>query len=594
MLTGYTTNLPTDTLFGAGVLYYSKNGSLTALGVTDGAPDFDPGDELGDIMFDQKPSRLKGTIRRVGFTPVIKGTLKEFGPSATGNQIGNLETGGTEATAGGVTTETPAAAGALIAAGSYLADVRWIFERAAGGYAAIYFPFAHVRKWTSKGMDKKEAQIAFEMVAVGDPVNDLGTAPYAVEIRTALPTDILFLYHAGDSLASGTYSRPSSATYYDINGIVQTATTGVARDGHYIGGVRHLLIEGQRTNSLLNSGTLTGYSGFNGGGGTVVVTQNAGAAPDGTNRAAALTCNSAGTGQHGIDLGGAATTDNTVQAVSVFVKAGTKSWVYWQTNRKDTSFPRSWIHLAGSGVVGTTDPAHTITVEALGGGWYRLGVLVNSMSGAGSFAARILPADGDNNANSTDALNDVPIYVWGPDHEVDQPSVSSYIETTSSTVTRSADSLTFPFTAGPQTLTHYADFTDVGVGRVVNTRIMEFGQDFTHGFGFNVHSANSNFESWFRTAVFNLSGPGLTGAIGDHVELRAVVTDTGGSGNTQCGVARAGGAETLGGVSTSEAIGSPWATGAAMTVMGNGNGSIAIRKMAAVAGAQSLATMRAL
>lgn len=190
MLTGYTSNLPTDTLLGTGVLFCARSGANVRLGVTDGAPDFDPGVELSDIQFDQKPSRLKGTIRRTQFQPVIKGVLKEFGPSASGAQIGTLETASTEATVGGVTTTTPVAAGGLIAAGSYLTDIRWIFERASGGYAAIYFPIAHVRKWTKKGVDKKEAQIQFEVVAVGDPVNDLGTAPYAIEIRTSLPGSV--------------------------------------------------------------------------------------------------------------------------------------------------------------------------------------------------------------------------------------------------------------------------------------------------------------------------------------------------------------------------------------------------------------------
>lgn len=189
MLTGYLTTLPTDTLLSAGVLYYPKGGGYVPIGVTDGAPDFDNGTELGEIMFDNRaPSRLKGLTRTVGFNPVVKGTLKEFGSLATGNQIAVIEPGETEATASGTTTVTPKAAGAFFQAGDYVPEFRWVFERAAGGYACIYAPLAICRKWSKKGTDKKEALISFEFEFVGDPVNDLSTAPYAIELRTSLPS----------------------------------------------------------------------------------------------------------------------------------------------------------------------------------------------------------------------------------------------------------------------------------------------------------------------------------------------------------------------------------------------------------------------
>lgn len=190
MLTGYTANFPTDVLLNMGVLYYSKSGVATKIGVTDGAPDFDPGVELQDLEFDGKRCRLKAQSRRVGFKPVIKGTLKEFGPAASGGQIALLEPGESEAAPDGSGTKliTPKAAGVLHASADYISNLRWIFERGSGGYAAIYFPIALCTKWSMKGQDKKEAQISFEFEAVGDPAVDLGTAPYLLEIRTALPT----------------------------------------------------------------------------------------------------------------------------------------------------------------------------------------------------------------------------------------------------------------------------------------------------------------------------------------------------------------------------------------------------------------------
>lgn len=190
MLVGYTSNLPTDALVNMGVLFYSKAGAATKIGVTQGAPDFDPGVELADIEFDGKRCRLKGLTRRVGFKPVMKATFEEFGPSASGGQIALLEPGETQAAPDVNQTVliTPKPAGVLFATGDYVSNLRWIFERASGGYAAIYFPIALCTKWSLKGNDKKEAAIAAEFEAVGDPTADLGTAPYLIEIRTALPT----------------------------------------------------------------------------------------------------------------------------------------------------------------------------------------------------------------------------------------------------------------------------------------------------------------------------------------------------------------------------------------------------------------------
>lgn len=187
MLTGLTANLPTDTLLNMGVMFHTIAGVSTKIGVTRGAPDFDPGVEIADIAFDGQRCRLKGLTRRVGFKPIIKFTLLELGATATGKQTLLLEPGSTEAIVGGVTTTTPKPAGALYLAADYATDLRWIFERGGGGYAAIYFPFALCIKWSLKGQDKDEGQISSEFEAVGDPAADPGIAPYVIELRTALP-----------------------------------------------------------------------------------------------------------------------------------------------------------------------------------------------------------------------------------------------------------------------------------------------------------------------------------------------------------------------------------------------------------------------
>lgn len=193
MLTGYTANLPSDVLLDTGVLYVGS----TVVGATRGAPQFNPNREVENVEFDGKHAPLKGLDRPFHGEPEISGTLIEFGDAATGNQIGKLEPGASSATAGGagvsVTTITPAPGGAFMASGSYLTDVRLVFERGIGTgtkkYAVIYFPCGFVKQWGPlQGAAKGEATVPFTIVGRKDPAaGSLADAAYKIELREALP-----------------------------------------------------------------------------------------------------------------------------------------------------------------------------------------------------------------------------------------------------------------------------------------------------------------------------------------------------------------------------------------------------------------------
>lgn len=70
------------------------------------------------------------------------------------------------------------------------------------------------------------------------------------EANVVDPTSTIFRYAPGDSVAGlgGTFARATSATYFDVNGVLQTASSGTLRDAHYLGGVRTTLIELAATN----------------------------------------------------------------------------------------------------------------------------------------------------------------------------------------------------------------------------------------------------------------------------------------------------------------------------------------------------------
>lgn len=181
-LNGYDGSLPSDALLDSGVLYVGS----TPIGVSRGGLSFDPGRQVRNIPFDGKRSDVKGLDRITGWDAKISGTLLEF----AGTDIARFEPGSTNATVSTTTTYTPKSAGTIFASGDYLTDVRLIFERAGGGYAAVYFAQGFVDKWGPlKGSDNAEAEIGIQISAraVVAAAADVPKPPYVIEIRTALP-----------------------------------------------------------------------------------------------------------------------------------------------------------------------------------------------------------------------------------------------------------------------------------------------------------------------------------------------------------------------------------------------------------------------
>lgn len=189
MLNGATANLPADAIIESGVCFAAG----TPWGVTLGPPKFDPGKEITNLDYDGKRSDVQTLDRIIKWNPRVSGTLIEFGGSTTGNQLGKLEPGSTSATHdhGTTTRIQPRVAGAQFVAGEYITDFRLVFERANGGYAAIYMPIALIVKYSVEGQRDKEAKVAFELKGVlstTDAVSSPGKCPYSIELRTSTPS----------------------------------------------------------------------------------------------------------------------------------------------------------------------------------------------------------------------------------------------------------------------------------------------------------------------------------------------------------------------------------------------------------------------
>ena len=227
------------------------------------------------------------------------------------------------------------------------------------------------------------------------------------------------------------FSRASTGTYFNSSGVLTSAAINAPRFDHTFNGTswvsRGLLVEEQRTNICLQSNTFnTTWLTLNG-----TVTANAATSPDGTNNAWKLNETSANSASHGIYQQLTIGTGN--YTWSVYAKAGERSWLQFIAYSSSTNY-FTWFNLA-NGTVGTNAAGTTASIQDVGGGWYRCSV--SRSTSAGTSYAQIFTANADNNGSyAGDPTKG--IYIYGCQVEAGS-FPTSYIGTTTSSVTRSAD-----------------------------------------------------------------------------------------------------------------------------------------------------------
>lgn len=241
---------------------------------------------------------------------------------------------------------------------------------------------------------------------------------------------------AGFLTASGaTFSRAGTATYYDNAGILQSAAANQPRFDHNPSthAVTGLLIEDSSTNLLLQSQQFTITPWGNNG---VTVTPNAITAPDGTMTGTNLIVNASG-GSRSLSQGLTASTN---YVATVWLRANTATSA--AVGLYDAGGTLWGNPSSGSTAVILSGPGTLVPYIAGGALWH-----VNSLSTTQWTRVAIFRATTSSRFFVYPKLLGQTIgdsvYVWGAQVESGYLP-TSYIPTTTTTVTRAADTLTVP------------------------------------------------------------------------------------------------------------------------------------------------------
>ena len=232
-----------------------------------------------------------------------------------------------------------------------------------------------------------------------------------------------------------TFTRASSATYVDSDGLIKTASNDVPRLQHdpTTGACLGLLVEEQRQNLLTRSEefdnaswTLAGILGFGSGS-----TANALASPSGSVTADFVVENTAAA-LHRVTSAAISVTAGTAYSVSVYAKSSDRNLYI---NADGLLAARANFNLSTGAV---TVGVGTASMQSLPNGWYRCtvtGTAPSTTSGGFFFQINSNTSAADNSytGNGTSGL-----YLWGAQLEAGA-FPTSYIPTTGTSATRSAD-----------------------------------------------------------------------------------------------------------------------------------------------------------
>jgi hypothetical protein len=270
------------------------------------------------------------------------------------------------------------------------------------------------------------------------PIYLLAGTP-ALDLQFAF-TKSLTDYISGTDLV--TFTRASSGTFVGSNGLLQTAATDVPRFDHNTttGESLGLLVEEQRTNLFQRSeefdnaywakGNLEG-----------TLTANQAVAPDGATTADWYQEDTATIGRY--LARSQSFTSGTTYSLSCWAKQAPGATRYLGLILTSTSFGTNaaasfTLSGAGSFTISVSGTNTSAQIQAFSNGWYRCTLISQATATSSSSVQIRLSSSASIAANSYTGDGTSGIYIWGAQLEAGA-FPTSYIPTTSATVTRSAD-----------------------------------------------------------------------------------------------------------------------------------------------------------
>ena len=239
-------------------------------------------------------------------------------------------------------------------------------------------------------------------------------------------------------------SRASTATYYDYNGVIQTAAVDEARNvaflpdgnGNFVS-AGELLLEDAGTNLFEDSEGFNGSTFWNKNPFKGSLTDSATTAPDGTNTATLLVEDTQNSGRY------ISNATNFVAGTTYTVSCWAKQYTtnrYFGLVLSITSFGGNKVaafDLTGNGTA-THGQDGTPRIEAFPNGWYRCSLTATATVTSTSGIQLRLTDSSTNGISNYTGDGASGIYIWGA--QVEEGSYpTSYIPTSGATATRAAD-----------------------------------------------------------------------------------------------------------------------------------------------------------
>lgn len=231
------------------------------------------------------------------------------------------------------------------------------------------------------------------------------------------------------------FSRASTGTFFNSSGVLTSAAINAPRFNHTFNGTswvsRGLLVEEQRTNQLTNSNNFS--SGFPIGGAQWL--SGAAISPDGTNNAWKIFESAPASGSVDQRKYNSVSFSGAQSSFSIYAKAAERRRILLFVNGPDKG---AWFDLVSKTCA--EDPAYpgaSPTIQDAGNGWCRCTIVTPNIASITNLQIQLLLDGATSNPNRVgDGVSGV--YLAFVQHEIGA-FPTSYIGTTSSATTRSAD-----------------------------------------------------------------------------------------------------------------------------------------------------------